>query len=80
MANPIMHHATELPLHGGRAPRWLFGRMVRLSGAISEVILDDFGGRNVRPRRNRGHSITEKMLKEKKIFLDFNPLRSRGNS
>ena len=43
MANPIMHHATELPLHGGRAPRWLFGRMVRLSRAISEVILDDFG-------------------------------------
>ena len=43
MANPIMHHATELPLHGGRAPRWLFGRMVRLSRAISEVMLDDFG-------------------------------------
>ncbi len=38
-----MHHATELPLHGGRAPRWLFGRMVRLSRAISEVMLDDFG-------------------------------------
>ncbi len=25
------------------APRWLFGRMVRMSRAISEVILDDFG-------------------------------------
>jgi uncharacterized protein len=32
-----------LPLHGGRAPRWLFGRMVKLSGAISSVIIDDFG-------------------------------------
>jgi len=29
---------VDLPLHGGRAPRWLFERMVRLSGAICEVI------------------------------------------
>ncbi len=34
---------TELPLHSGRAPGWLFGRMVRLSSAISDVILDEFG-------------------------------------
>ncbi|MCW6160031.1 MAG: DUF763 domain-containing protein [Candidatus Micrarchaeales archaeon] len=38
-----MHSATELPLHGGKAPRWLFHRMVRLSGAISNVIMDEFG-------------------------------------
>jgi uncharacterized protein len=38
-----MHAVTELPLHGGRAPRWLFGRMVKLSKAISYVIMDDFG-------------------------------------
>lgn len=38
-----MHSATELPLHGGKAPRWLFHRMVKLSGAISEVIIDEFG-------------------------------------
>ncbi len=34
---------TDLPLHGGSAPRWLFERMVRLSKGISEVIIDDFG-------------------------------------
>ena len=38
-----MHSITRLPLHGGRAPRWLFGRMVKLSGAISQVIMDEFG-------------------------------------
>ncbi|MDE1873906.1 MAG: DUF763 domain-containing protein [Candidatus Micrarchaeota archaeon] len=38
-----MHSATVLPLHGGRAPRWLFGRMVRLSERISNVIIDEFG-------------------------------------
>ncbi len=38
-----MHSATELPLHGGHAPRWLFHRMVKLSGAISNVIMDEFG-------------------------------------
>ncbi len=41
--NNIMHYATELPLHGGKAPRWLFGRMVRLSGAICSVIMDEYG-------------------------------------
>src|SRR5271169_5964262 len=38
-----MRSVTELPLHGGKAPRWLFGRMVKLSRAISYVIMDDFG-------------------------------------
>ncbi len=38
-----MHSSTVLPLHPGRAPKWLFGRMVRLSAAISEVIIDEFG-------------------------------------
>ncbi len=38
-----MHYSTELPLHGGKAPRWLFGRMVRLSSAICTVIIDEFG-------------------------------------
>ncbi len=38
-----MRSITELPLHGGKAPRWLFGRMVKLSTAISSVIIDDFG-------------------------------------
>ncbi len=38
-----MHSVTTLPLHGGKAPRWLFGRMVKLSKAISFVIMDEFG-------------------------------------
>ncbi|MBN2014664.1 MAG: DUF763 domain-containing protein [Candidatus Altiarchaeota archaeon] len=34
---------ADLPLHGGRAPRWLFNRMVRLSSAITEVIVQEYG-------------------------------------
>ncbi|HIE33460.1 MAG TPA: DUF763 domain-containing protein, partial [Thermodesulfobacteriaceae bacterium] len=36
---------ADLPLHGGRAPRWLFNRMVRLCRAISLVILEEYGRR-----------------------------------
>ncbi|MEM4522994.1 MAG: DUF763 domain-containing protein [Nitrososphaeria archaeon] len=32
-----------LPLHGGRCPPWLFKKMVKLSRAICEIILQDFG-------------------------------------
>ena len=38
-----MHSATVLPLHGGKAPKWLFSRMVKLSEKITGVILDEFG-------------------------------------
>ena len=34
---------ANLPLHGGKAPPWLFKRMVKLSGAISEVIVLEYG-------------------------------------
>ncbi|MEM2282137.1 MAG: DUF763 domain-containing protein [Candidatus Hadarchaeales archaeon] len=34
---------AELPLHGGKCPPWLFGRMKRLGGAITKVIVDQFG-------------------------------------
>ena len=34
---------ADLPLHGGHAPRWLFSRMVRLSRAISLVVIEEFG-------------------------------------
>ena len=30
-------------MHGGSAPRWLFNRMVDLSGAISEAVVDEYG-------------------------------------
>ena len=34
---------TELPLHYGTAPRWLFSRMTKLSRAISEIIIGEYG-------------------------------------
>ena len=34
---------ANLPMHGGHAPRWLWTRMVKLSKAISEVILEEYG-------------------------------------
>jgi len=34
---------VNLPLHGGKCPRWLFPRMKKLGGAISEAIIDEFG-------------------------------------
>ncbi len=34
---------ANLPLHGGHAPRWLFDRMVKLSGEIVRVIGMEFG-------------------------------------
>ena len=34
---------VNLPLHGGKCPKWLFPRMKKLSGAISEIIVDEFG-------------------------------------
>jgi hypothetical protein len=34
---------AELPLHGGKCPPWLFSRMKQLGGAISEIIVDEYG-------------------------------------
>lgn len=34
---------ADLPLHGGKAPRWLFSRMVRLSREITKAILWNWG-------------------------------------
>jgi hypothetical protein len=34
---------AQLPLHYGRAPRWLFSRMTKLSRAISEIIIGEYG-------------------------------------
>lgn len=41
---------ADLPLHGGHAPRWLFSRMVRLSRALVQVIVRDFGPEEVLKR------------------------------
>lgn len=34
---------ADLPLHGGSAPRWLLKRMVKLSRAITEVVIEEYG-------------------------------------
>lgn len=41
---------ADLPLHFGHAPRWLFSRMVRLGEAISEVIIEEYGTRELLTR------------------------------
>src|SRR5438552_11023459 len=38
---------ASLPLHGGRAPAWLFGRMVRLSREIVIYVSTEFGTKEV---------------------------------
>ena len=34
---------VNLPLHGGHPPKWLFTRMVDLSGALASVIIEEYG-------------------------------------
>ena len=34
---------AQMPLHGGKAPAWLFQRMTKLAGAITMAIVDEFG-------------------------------------
>ena len=41
---------ADLPLHYGRAPRWLFERMVKLAGAIIELIAIELGTEEVLKR------------------------------
>ena len=41
---------ASLPLHGGRAPRWLFERMAQLAPAIVEAIVVDYGPSEVLKR------------------------------
>ncbi|RLE30363.1 DUF763 domain-containing protein, partial [Candidatus Acetothermia bacterium] len=34
---------ADLPLHGGRAPRWLFSRMVALGREVLCALTEEFG-------------------------------------
>lgn len=43
MSPPGRVGVADLPLHGGRAPRWLFPRMVELGGAIAETLVHERG-------------------------------------
>lgn len=39
-----MHSGVaNLPLHPGKAPRWLFQRMEKLAGSMSEIMIDELG-------------------------------------
>src|SRR5213592_2067668 len=45
-AGSLMAHragSADLPLHGGRVPRWLSERMTRLGAVISEAIVHEYG-------------------------------------
>jgi hypothetical protein len=44
------HASAVLPLHGGKAPRWLFNRMVKLSECIVDIIIDEYGQRGLLKR------------------------------
>ncbi|MGI9951632.1 DUF763 domain-containing protein [Moorellaceae bacterium AZ2] len=46
---------ASLPLHGGHCPPWLFERMRRLSAAIVEVIVREFGPEEVLRRLSDPH-------------------------
>ena len=44
MPNSMGASATALlPLHPGKAPRWLFSRMVELSRCITEIVIGEYG-------------------------------------
>jgi len=39
----MKRRVAQLPLHGGKAPPWLFTRMKRLAGAITMAVVDAYG-------------------------------------
>jgi len=41
---------ARLPLHYGRAPRWLVARMIKLADAIVTIIIDEYGPSQVLQR------------------------------
>ena len=44
MSNKTMRTGqADLPLHGGRAPKWLFGRMTQLAREMTLAIVDEHG-------------------------------------
>lgn len=46
---------AHLPLHGGKAPRWLFERMVPLSREIVIYLASEFGREGVLRRLSDPH-------------------------
>src|SRR5437667_316079 len=41
---------AHLPLHGGKAPAWLFQRMVKLGREILRLIIEDYGPEEILTR------------------------------
>ena len=39
----VRRRMAQMPLHRGKAPRWLFKRMARLAGPVTMAIVDEFG-------------------------------------
>ena len=56
---------ADLPLHGGRVPPWLAGRMTELGTAISEHILLEYGAPESLTRlvRNSGAQLCDEPLR-----------------
>lgn len=46
---------ANLPLHHGRAPRWLFERMVKLAREITIAIVSDYGSEEMLRRLSHPH-------------------------
>lgn len=46
---------TQLPLHNGQAPSWLFQRMVRLGREIIRLIVEDYGPEEILARISDPH-------------------------
>jgi len=52
---PMRTGTAHLPLHGGKAPRWLFTRMVALSREILRVMVEEYGPGEVLARVSDPH-------------------------
>jgi len=46
----LARRVAELPLHYGRAPRWLFTRMVTLAECIVDITIDEYGTKGLLER------------------------------
>ncbi|MCD6461934.1 MAG: DUF763 domain-containing protein [Thermoplasmata archaeon] len=42
-SGPLRSGTADLPLHPGKAPRWLFKRMVSLAGGIMGLMVEEYG-------------------------------------
>ena len=46
----MQRRVTQLPLHNGKAPSWLFKRMAKLAGAVTMAVVDAYGSGSMRGR------------------------------